>query len=65
MKLINLTMNKTELRSNIEVEQQTAGPEPSDRPMILRGEIDIIDEKLLSLLAQRMRLVNEIGRYKK
>ncbi len=45
--------------------KKNIGPNPHQKLIEKRKEIDLIDRKLLSLLNQRLRLAQEIGRFKK
>lgn len=44
---------------------ESNSPELINQLELLRSEIDILDERLLEVLARRMNLVQEIGEYKK
>jgi chorismate mutase len=54
-----------EMLDRLVVRKTMASPEFQTRLEELRGEIDKIDAELLNILAQRMRIIDEIGEYKK
>jgi len=50
---------------NLVVRQPNGSPELQSKLESLRAEVDKIDAELLNILAQRMRIIDEIGDYKK
>ncbi len=55
----------SELLEKIQYRSNNISPEEGKELEILRREIDLIDEKLLNNLSQRMEIVKKIGKYKR
>ena len=54
-----------EILSKLILRRESGNPEFSEKLEELRSEIDKLDEELIDILARRMKVVEEIGTYKK